>query len=384
MDEAKTVIANYVVQYKVGFSQTGVGVDFTGTIVTIDGIDYNFTALPASFYWDNGTTHAFDFKLSLVVTPNAKRYVWTATSGLSTLASESLIITNFGSVNGNFRVQYYLAVGTNPPGITSIPGEGWYNESASVVLTAPAVPSYTFDRWYINGVPQGAGVNSVTVTMSAAYAAQAYYNPTAPFVLTITTTSGGSTNPVPGAYNYSSGQTVQVTALPNSGYVLDHWELDGTNVSASNNPLTVTMNTDHNLKAVFTAAPSPPTVIITPASSTINPGQSVQFDSTISGGKAPYQYQWYLDGTPVPGATSGTWAFTSTTSGVHYVQLKVTDALNNTAFSDTARVTVIGQVPIGGYTISNSKQKQTLSITAYMLLLGVFCVVLTSLKRKRK
>ena len=384
VDEAKTVTATYTVQYVVAFSQSGVGSDFANTIVTIDTIDYNYSGLPTQFMWDNGTVHSFEFKSPLVVTVNSKRYIWTGTTGLSTQRSDTITVTTFGNIAGSYRVQYHLTVGTNPPGIATILGEGWYNESASVMLTAPTVTNYTFDRWYVNGVPQGAGVNPIAITMNGACTAQAYYNPIAPYVLTITTTSGGTTNPAPGAYNYSSGQTVQVTAIPNSGYVLDHWELDGTNVSSSNNPITVTMNANHNLKTVFKTAPAPPTVAINPPSSTLNPGQSVQFASMVNGGSAPYQYQWYLDGTPVPGATSNTWTFTGTTNGIHYVQLKVTDALNNTAFSNTAQITVTNPVPIGGYAVSYSKQRQTLGIAMYTLLIVAFGAVLTAIKRKKK
>jgi hypothetical protein len=211
-------------------------------------MDYNFTTTPASFYWDNGTIHNFDFKSPLVVTPNAKRYMWDTTTGLSTKQSDSIVITNCGSITGNYKSQYYLIVGTSPPGITTIPGEDWYNQSSSVTLTAPTLANYTFNYWVVNGVPQGAGVQSITVTMNAPNNAQASYNTISPYTLTITTTSGGTTNPLPGVYSYSSGQTVQVTAVPSSGYVLNHWEFDGTNISSSNNPYSVTMNANHTLK----------------------------------------------------------------------------------------------------------------------------------------
>ena len=71
-----------------------------------------------------------------------------------------------------------------------------------------------------------------------------YYN------LSISSGGGGSTNPSPGVYQYAEGTPVSVTAIPDSGYVLDYWLLDGQNVG-SQNPITVTMNSDHNLQANF-------------------------------------------------------------------------------------------------------------------------------------
>ncbi len=384
IDEGKNVTANYVAQYLVTINQLGVGSDFTGTVVTIDTIDYNYSGLPTTLAWDNGTTHTLEFKSPLVVSPNAERYVWTGTAGLSTTQSDTIIATTFGSIVGSYQIQYYVTVGTNPPGIVTIPGEGWYNQSAVVTLTAPAVPNYTFDRWYINGAPQGAGTNPITITMNAPYSTQAYYNATTPYVLTITTTPGGTTNPSPEAYNYTSGQNVQVTAIANSGYVLDHWEYDGTNVSASNNPYTVIMNANHSLKAVFLPAPPLPTVSISPMTTTINLGQSIQFTSTVTGGKSPYQYQWYLDGSPVSGAIASTWMVTPTGFGLHFVHLKVTDALNNTVYSADASITVIGQPPVGGNSVSLSRQKITIGFAAYAFLIGMLSVVLVSTKRKRK
>ena len=71
-----------------------------------------------------------------------------------------------------------------------------------------------------------------------------YYN------LTISSGSGGSTTPSPGAYQYAEGTPVAVTANPDSGYVLDYWLLDGQNAGAQN-PITVIMNGDHTLQANF-------------------------------------------------------------------------------------------------------------------------------------
>ncbi|UCF44168.1 MAG: hypothetical protein JSV99_04415, partial [Planctomycetota bacterium] len=69
--------------------------------------------------------------------------------------------------------------------------------------------------------------------------------------LTITRTSGGNTDPYPARYRYICGSAVEVTAIPQTCYELDHWELDGNDVGP-NNPYSVTMDSNHTLHAVFT------------------------------------------------------------------------------------------------------------------------------------
>jgi SagB-type dehydrogenase family enzyme len=69
------------------------------------------------------------------------------------------------------------------------------------------------------------------------------------FNLTITSTEGGTTDPVPGTYNYQATSSVNVTAIPSSGYSFDYWLLDGE--ERTENPITVIMDTNHTLEAVF-------------------------------------------------------------------------------------------------------------------------------------
>ncbi|MGB9740815.1 MAG: PKD domain-containing protein, partial [Candidatus Bathyarchaeales archaeon] len=234
--------------------------------------------------------------------------------------------------------------------------------------------------WDIDGASQGSGINPITVNMNAPHTATAHYTQIT-YTLTIETTTGGTTNPTPGTYTYAAGSTVQVTAIPSSGYIFDHWELNGSNVGSAN-PYTVNMNNNYILKAFFKTAPSPLSVSITPMSASIIVGQQVTFTSTVTGGTIPYKYQWYLNGNPLSGATSSSWTFTPTSAGIYYVYLKVVDANNNTAQSDTARITV-SSIPVGGYSISLVKKTQIEPIAAYALVLGLFGALLT-LKRKRK
>ena len=127
----------------------------------------------------------------------------------------------------------------------------------------------------------------------------------------------------------------------------------------------------------------PLSVSISPLSASIFLGQSVTFTSTVSGGYTPYSYQWYLNGAPVSGATSASWTFTPTTSGIYYIHLKVTDAKGNTTQSDTARITV-ATVPVGGYSFPIQVQTKTEPIIPYIALIATLTAILTKLRPKTK
>ena len=242
--------------------------------------------------------------------------------------------------------KYYLTVKTDPEGIVTIPGEGWYNASTYVNLTAPdlvAGPAnnirYRFDYWDVDGVSQGAGVNPMMVTMDAPHVATAHYTAiTSQYTLTIVTTTGGTTDPPPGSYTYDEGTIVSVTAIPEENYKFDHWELNGTFYS-DQSTVEVTMDNNYELKAFFEYLPSL-SVSISPPSATINLGESVTFSTLPPEGRPPYSYQWYLNGNPIPGANSSTWTFRGTESGIYYICVVVTDSVHNEAQSSAAKVTV--------------------------------------------
>jgi hypothetical protein len=74
--------------------------------------------------------------------------------------------------------------------------------------------------------------------------------------LTIIASANGNTNPIPGTYQFGVGSNTTVQAIPNSGYILSHWLLNGTNVGSAN-PCSMTMNANYNLTAVFNGVPPP-------------------------------------------------------------------------------------------------------------------------------
>jgi hypothetical protein len=283
-------------------------------------------------------------------------------------------------------INYTLTITTTAGGTTNpTPGTYTYGSGSSVPVTANPNVNYVLDYWELDSVNVGSA-NPYSVSMNQNHTLKAFFKSSlVNYVLTITASAGGTTSPVPGTYTYASGSNVQVTANPSVGFVLDYWELDGSNVGIGN-PYSVMMNQNHTLKAWFKSAPpAPPTVSIDPPSASAYVGQSVLFTSTVTGGVQPYTYQWYLDNDPVSGATSPTWIFSSGTVGTYYVYLKVTDVNDNTVQSSTSPVTFAAP-PTGGYSTSLAKQTQapTLQLTVYVSLVAVFGAALVLKKRKRK
>lgn len=133
------------------------------------------------------------------------------------------------------------------------------------------------------------------------------------------------------------------------------------------------------------APPTPPlSASIGPLSASINAGDSVTFTSTVSGGTPPYSYQWYLNGNPVSGATSSSWTFSTTASGVFYVYLKVADSLQpvgDTAQSETARI-MVTSLPVGGYSVSLIGHGAGMPSSVYLALLIMLSAVFTTVRRK--
>lgn len=78
--------------------------------------------------------------------------------------------------------------------------------------------------------------------------------PSATYAVTVQSSSNGTTNPSPGTYNETSGSLVTFTANPNSGYVFDHWLINGENDTT--NPVTKTIIANLAIAPVFSPAPT--------------------------------------------------------------------------------------------------------------------------------
>jgi hypothetical protein len=335
-------------KYQITFDQVGVGSDFNDPIVIIDGTPYDRLSLPVSFWWDDGTTHSFSFFSPLIVTSDAKQFVWESTTGLSTLQTDSITVTMSGSVTGNYKTQFYLRV--NSPYDSPTPTSGWFDDGTNIIasitshVSGPPSTQYVCTGWTGTGSVPGSGTTtSVTFTINEPssitwnWKTQYYLTVTSPYDtpsgegwydsgstahaslntgmvdhengtrrvftywsgdasgtdyvqsnpitidgpktaianwktqhhLTLTTSSGGVTNPSSSSW-YDAGTIVPVTAIPDTYYLFDHWKLDSIDVDSAN-PYNVTMDTAHALHAAFVQEMSTLTITTTSGGTTDPP-----------------------------------------------------------------------------------------------------------------
>jgi subtilisin family serine protease len=183
MTEPSSVTWNWITQFQVTFTQTGVGTDYSDSIVTIDGLTYGKSG--ASFWWDSNSTHNFSFQSPLVVTTDIKRYTWNSTGGLSTLQTDTITVSDSGTVTGNYKTQWYITfsqtgVGSDFSGtVVTIDGANhdrssvwfwWYDQSIhtfafqSPLVCAPNAKQYSWNA--TTGLSTNQGDSSFHVTQS--------------------------------------------------------------------------------------------------------------------------------------------------------------------------------------------------------------------------
>jgi len=167
--------------------------------------------------------------------------------------------------------QYTLTVNVVGNGsVSKSPDQATYASGTVVTLTATADAGWTFSGW--SGDLTGS-TNPDTITMDGDKTVTATFTEvTEEYDLTIAVDGvGGTTDPVPGVYTHAEGANVPVTAVPDEGYVLDHWELDTVDVG-TDNPYTVTMDANHSLTAFFTVSKT--VISVEPPTSTAGVGET--------------------------------------------------------------------------------------------------------------
>ena len=132
----------------VTFDATGIGSDFNGTVLIVDGVNYTLSQLPFSFIWLVGSMHNYTFLSPLV--GSISRYQWVSTTGLFTLQSASIAVTAVcGNIIGNYVTGLHRVIVTNvtaPPwtyqDIPVIP-----HECANISVTVENIGDFPEDAW---------------------------------------------------------------------------------------------------------------------------------------------------------------------------------------------------------------------------------------------
>ena len=181
---------------QITFDQTGVGTDFNGAVVTIDGASYTASSLPVSFWWEPNSIHNYSYA-SPIRLDDAKQYIYQTTTveyfipgsytiGIGTVQNGSIPASANGPriIVGNYGTQYHLTIQTNPPALSSPTGEGWYDANALAAISTPQEVSsmsnasrYYFSDWTTSNMTemQDSTSSSTNVLMDAAKTVIANY-----------------------------------------------------------------------------------------------------------------------------------------------------------------------------------------------------------------
>ena len=88
--------------------------------------------------------------------------------------------------------------------------------------------------------------------------------------------------------------------------------------------------------------PAPLTVLINLPSTTIQTFKTTTLTINVAGGVPPYTYQWYSNGSPISGASSANFIFTSQVPGKFGISIRVTDSKGYTTTTSPSFIEVCG------------------------------------------
>ena len=191
------------------------------------------------------TTGSFNAgtQVSVTATPNSG-YQFTSWSNGSTENPLSVALNSNTSITANFEVlinSYTLTVVSTDGG--SVTGAGEYNEGTEVTLTATASDGYRFTGW-----SDGSTAESVTITLNSDTSITANFETVSLIELIVNPGYGGSVSSFGG--EYYSGQTINLTAIPDIGFEFAYWR--------NNKPTIYQFNNNSELEFVIDESILPP------------------------------------------------------------------------------------------------------------------------------
>jgi hypothetical protein len=214
--------------------------------VTVNAANGTVIKNPNQSVYDSNST------VQLTALP-ATGYHFTGWSGSTSGSANplSLLVDGNKNVTANFAINTYsLSITATNGAVLKNPSQSAYDSNTTVQLTAFPASGYHFVNW--TGDVTGSS-NPISVIMNGNKSVTAVFALTvvSNFTLNITSLNGTVTR-VPDQSSYDSSSTVQLTAVPASGYHFVNWSGD---ISGSSNPVDVVMDGNKNITANYAVNP---------------------------------------------------------------------------------------------------------------------------------
>jgi uncharacterized repeat protein (TIGR02543 family) len=199
----------------------------------------------------------------------------------------TLLITGDTTVTAHFtQNQYTLSITVDGSGsVTKNPDQPTYTYGTVVELTATAEAGWTFSHW--SGDASGT-INPTTVTIDGDKSVTAVFTQNQ-YTLTINIIGSGSVTKAPDHAVYAHGETVTLTATPETGWSFYGWSGD---LTGSQSPIDIIMDSSKSITATFTQdqyiltinIEGEGTVTITPEQTSYTYGTPIQLTANPNAG----------------------------------------------------------------------------------------------------
>ena len=219
-----------------------------------------------------GGTYPAGSSVTLTATAN-NGYTFSQWQDGSTQNPRTITVNGNATYTATFTQDHYtISVYANPTNGGTVSGGGTYTYGQTCTLTATPASGYEFAGWQ-DGNTQNP--RQITVTGNATYTANFSEVGTTYYTVSASVSPAGAGS-VTGTGVYEAGSVITLQAIANTGYTFDHWSDNSTQ-----NPRTITVNSNLNFTAYFTQNQYIITVVASPSNA-----------GTVSGGGA-YHYGDY-------------------------------------------------------------------------------------------
>jgi hypothetical protein len=259
MNGPKTAIANWKTQYNLTLAQSGVGTDFAGNIITVNGTGYTRDGYTT---WANASDlYTFSYAPQLVIAANSKQCLLTGISGNS--SALSFAVSQPTTITGAYKTQYYLNT-TSVYGSAS-PANGWYDSGSSIsAFVASPVSGSTGTQYVCSGwsgtgsVADSGTASAMTFTINATSSINWNWKTQYLVSFVVNPSSAGTTSPS-GTSTWQDAGAISISGTPSYGFKFSSWSADtGITFGAYNSgSTTATVNGPGNITANFEALPAP-------------------------------------------------------------------------------------------------------------------------------